>query len=89
MSAIALYLFQSKNCDRTIPNHQPSPSDRSLLIQPKNCDRKPHFPRVIKLQGDAQLYRVRVGDYRVVFSRDNREKILTVNRVKHRQDVYE
>jgi mRNA interferase RelE/StbE len=66
MSAIALYLFQSKNCDR-----------------------KPHFSPVIKLQGDAQLYRVRVGDYRVVFSIDDREKILTVNRVKHRQDVYE
>ena len=49
---------------------------------------EPRFPGVIKLQGDDQLYRVRVGDYRVVFSIDDREKILTVTRVRHRQDVY-
>ncbi|MEB3122199.1 MAG: type II toxin-antitoxin system RelE/ParE family toxin [Snowella sp.] len=50
---------------------------------------EPRFPGVIKLQGDAQLYRVRVGDYRVVFSINDREKILTITRIRHRQDVYE
>ena len=49
----------------------------------------PRFSGVIKLQGDAQLYRVRVGDYRVVFSINDREKILTITRIRHRQDVYE
>jgi mRNA interferase RelE/StbE len=49
----------------------------------------PRFPGVIKLQGDDQLYRVRVGDYRVIFSINDREKTLTITRIRHRQDVYE
>jgi len=50
--------------------------------------KEPRCPGVIKLQGDDQLYRVRAGDYRVIFSINDREKVLTITRVRHRQDVY-
>jgi mRNA interferase RelE/StbE len=44
---------------------------------------------VRKLEGDDRLYRVRVGDYRVIFAIDDRERSIRVTRVRHRRDVYQ
>ena len=47
------------------------------------------FPRLaIKLQGGEQLYRLRVGDYRVVYSVNQKAKEVIVHYVRHRRDVY-
>jgi len=47
------------------------------------------FPRQsIKLAGAEQLYRVRVGDYRVIYSVDTEAKQIIVHYVRHRRDVY-
>jgi mRNA interferase RelE/StbE len=41
--------------------------------------------------GFKGLYRFRIGDYRAIFSKDDKGSItiLTVIRVKHRKEVYE
>jgi mRNA interferase RelE/StbE len=49
----------------------------------------PHPDGVTKLKGDDYLYRIRVGDYRVVYEIDDPEKVLRVIRVRHRRDVYQ
>ena len=41
-----------------------------------------------KLQGAPRLWRIRVGDYRVVYSVDDRQRIVDIVRVRHRSDVY-
>ncbi len=41
-----------------------------------------------KLQGSEHLYRVRVGDYRVVYSIENKVLLIEVIRVGHRKDIY-
>ena len=41
-----------------------------------------------KLKGSEGFYRIRVGDYRVVYHVDDDETIVTVTRIKHRRDVY-
>ena len=41
-----------------------------------------------KLQGAQHLWRVRVGDYRVVYSIDDRQRVVDIVRVRHRRDVY-
>jgi len=33
-------------------------------------------------------YRVRVGDYRIVYAVDKRNKVVVVYRVRHRREVY-
>lgn len=43
---------------------------------------------VKKLQGDDNSYRVRVGDYRVVYELDDDVLIVTVIKVGHRSDIY-
>jgi mRNA interferase RelE/StbE len=48
----------------------------------------PRISGVIKLRGDDKLYRIRVGDYRLVFEIDDSEKLIKITRIRHRQDVY-
>ncbi len=43
---------------------------------------------VIKLKGGDQLYRLRVGNYRIVYSIDDVIKIIFITRVRHRRDAY-
>lgn len=43
---------------------------------------------VRKLVGADRTYRVRVGDYRIVYDVDFRERVVTVQRVRHRSDAY-
>jgi mRNA interferase RelE/StbE len=42
----------------------------------------------LKLKGDSNLWRVRVGDYRVIYSIDDRKHEVDVSMVRHRKDVY-
>jgi len=50
---------------------------------------KDPFPRqALKLEGGEQLYRLRVGDYRVVYGVDQKAKEIVIHHVRHRRDVY-
>ena len=41
-----------------------------------------------KLAGSEQAYRIRVGDYRVVYTVDDDEKTVSIDRVRHRREAY-
>ena len=42
-----------------------------------------------KLRGYKDLWRIRIGDYRIVYIVDDDHKMLSVTRIAHRKDVYE
>jgi len=42
-----------------------------------------------KLHGYKDRWRIRVGDYRIVYSIDDPKKKVDITRVKHRREVYE
>jgi len=42
-----------------------------------------------KLRGYKDLWRIRVGNYRVVYFIDDDRKTVSVTRIAHRRDVYE
>jgi mRNA interferase RelE/StbE len=47
------------------------------------------FPRhSIKLAGAELLYRIRIGDYRVIYGVNRERKQVVVHYVRHRRDVY-
>ena len=47
------------------------------------------LPRqTIKLTGAEHLYRIRVGDYRVVYEVNTKEKRITIHHIRHRRDIY-
>lgn len=48
----------------------------------------PNPPQSAKLQGAERLYRLRVGDYRIVYEVDRETEQITVHYVRHRREVY-
>jgi len=42
-----------------------------------------------KLVGGNKEWRIRIGDYRVVYEIDDAAKTIDVTRIAHRRDVYE
>lgn len=43
---------------------------------------------VVKLQGDDNLWRIRVGDYRIIYEISDDQLIVLVLRAAHRKDAY-
>ena len=43
---------------------------------------------VIKLSGGFEFWRIRVGDYRVLYEIEDAAKRITVHRVVHRREAY-
>jgi mRNA interferase RelE/StbE len=74
-------------------------ADRALRKLPHDVQRRivgevamladdPQPAGVLKLTGDENLWRVRIGDYRVVYEIHEDRLIVLVLRVAHRKDVY-
>ena len=42
----------------------------------------------VKLEGGAGLWRIRVGDYRVIYEIDDDHRRIDVSAVRHRRDAY-
>jgi len=49
----------------------------------------PRPPGCKKLQGGDREWRIRVGDYRVVYTIDDAKMLVEVTRIRHRSAVYE
>jgi mRNA interferase RelE/StbE len=43
---------------------------------------------VAKLRGTEDEWRIRVGDYRIIYEIDDDKQIITILRIKHRREVY-
>jgi mRNA interferase RelE/StbE len=41
-----------------------------------------------KLHGQEDLFRVRVGDYRIIYRVDGKRIVIVIVRIGHRKDVY-
>ncbi|NJN89636.1 MAG: type II toxin-antitoxin system RelE/ParE family toxin [Leptolyngbyaceae cyanobacterium RM2_2_4] len=50
---------------------------------------EPRPPGAKKLAGETHLYRIRVGDYRIIYEVDDSIRMLQVMRVRHRRDAYQ
>lgn len=53
----------------------------ALMREPRPRDCK-------KLQGEENLWRIRVGDYRVVYAVYDEKRIVDIIAVRHRKDIY-
>ena len=48
----------------------------------------PRPPNCVALQGETGVYRVRVGDYRIIYEVFDRVLVVQVVRIGHRREVY-
>lgn len=51
-------------------------------------ERDPRPPGCVKLQGGEELYRVRVGDYRIVYQIQDGVLVVLVVQIGHRREIY-
>ena len=49
---------------------------------------EPFCPGAIKLSSSKSLYRVRVGEYRIIYRVDSVSRGIVVQYVRHRREVY-
>jgi mRNA interferase RelE/StbE len=48
----------------------------------------PRPPGCRKLVGSRSDYRIRIGDYRVIYEVDDKDNKVRIMRIRHRRDIY-
>lgn len=61
---------------------------RRIIARAEALADDPRPPGAEKLEGMRDLYRIRVGDYRVIYQIADKVLLVLVVRVGHRRDVY-
>ncbi len=61
---------------------------RRIMLRIDALAASPRPSRCVKLAGHDSLYRIRVGDWRIVYEVDDSRSILTVTIVAHRRESY-
>ncbi len=62
--------------------HRIAPIIEGLCEQPR--------PRgCLKLEGEEATYRIRIGDYRIVYEISDADRVVLITRVRHRREAYD
>jgi len=67
----------------------PAGDVKRILSRTKALADDPRPPGSQKLSGHKDRYRIRQGDYRILYSIEDARLIVTVVKVGHRRDVYD
>jgi mRNA interferase RelE/StbE len=66
----------------------PSAVAERVIERIEGLTRNPRPPGAVKLQGNKDLWRIRIGDYRAIYSIDDSARVIDISAVRHRRDVY-
>jgi mRNA interferase RelE/StbE len=66
----------------------PHPIRRRIVDALKELRNNPRPTGVVKLAGDENMWRIRIGNYRVVYEIQDDRLIVLILRVAHGKDVY-
>ena len=61
---------------------------RRILRKIELLSKNPRPPGCEKLKGQENLQRVRVGDYRIIYSIIDNERLIDIALIRHRKDAY-
>jgi mRNA interferase RelE/StbE len=53
-----------------------------------SLEETPRPPGAIKLRGGENDWRVRIGDYRIIYEIDDSARLVTILRIQHRREAY-
>jgi mRNA interferase RelE/StbE len=59
-----------------------------VMVRTETLASDPFPTQSVKLKGTEGLYRVRVGDYRIVYEVDPEAHCILIHYIRHRRDVY-
>jgi mRNA interferase RelE/StbE len=66
----------------------PQPIQERILQRLERLAIDPRSEGVVKLSGAEDLYRIRVGDYRIIYAIEDQALLVLIVKVGHRRDVY-
>ena len=64
------------------------PHDGSVKKSISGLVKNPRPQGVKKLAGTKDGYRVRIGNYRILYTIDEPKRVVTIYRIRHRREVY-
>lgn len=64
------------------------PYNQNIAIAIDKLTENPKPDGVKKLKGEENAYRIRIGDYRVIYTIEDVIKIVEIQRIRHRKDAY-
>ena len=70
-------------------NYLPTKLITRILGRLEKLASNPRPPGCKKLVGGDKQWRIRIGDWRVVYEIDDKAKTVDVTRIAHRREVYE
>lgn len=76
-----------RSAERDLQNIDPQQIPR-IIDSVESLIVNPFSSQCRKLRGSERDYRIRVGDYRVIYKVDNKEKVVLVYHVRHRREAY-
>jgi mRNA interferase RelE/StbE len=80
-------VFLERSAERDLEKLSAKLLDR-VIASIKKLARNPRPAGCRKLTGAESDWRIRVGDYRVVYEIADEIRVVRVNRVRHRREVY-
>lgn len=80
-------VFFARSARKELQNLDPQVA-RRILEQIEVLVVDPRPPGVVKLEGATDLWRIRVGQWRIVYRISDREHLVDIIAVRHRGDVY-
>lgn len=67
----------------------PSSSVQRIFPKIEALASNPRPPGCKKLRGSQNLWRIRIGDYRIIYSVDDKKIVIDVIAVRHRSEAYD
>jgi len=61
---------------------------RNIISSIKGLSENPRPRGCRKLFGSKNDWRIRVGDYRIVYEIDNKQRVINIMRIRHRREAY-
>lgn len=85
---MASYDIQFRRSVRKDFKHLPPKTAERIWSKIEGLEENPRPPGAASLEGDRPLWRIRIGDYRLVYEIDDKARVVMIHYVRHRKDVY-
>jgi len=80
-------VYLERAAERDLKRLLPADFER-IITSIKNLSENPRPPSCRKITGSKRDWRIRIGEYRVIYEIDEKAKAVKVMRVRHRREAY-
>lgn len=87
MSQVTYQVLLAKSATREL-QRLPSKTQDRIIEALEDLEQNPRPQGCKKLAGSSHLWRIRSGDYRILYEIDDNKRIVDVNAIRHRSDAY-